>query len=238
MLNAAGMMTASSPSCPLPQDRSAWTIWSGLHRGPQHRAAWRGPSSYHVRPPAPPPSGGGSQRWLGTRSLTGPQDFQSLGASGCFHLVLLYSNYYSKKPLFSTTPIQSIQWTTLPLSSRSWFLLNNYRACDKWFMQLCRNRLSLSLCRRGRRMTLKYDCWLCVGQRMCISTWEVHVFKMLLVCVRVPKNLKRVDAEQCFACASSPERGWKAAFYCWPRSPCCTKPLHTLYKKMVSSFVL
>lgn len=214
------------PSCHLPQDRSTWLIRYGLHLGPKQWAAWRGPSNYHVWPPTAQLSGGDDQRWLGTRFLTGPQDFQSLGASVCFPMFLLYSNKYSKKPLFSTTPIQFIQWTTLPSLSRRWFSLNNYCACNKWFVWLCCNCLCECMLSRKKEDAKKF--WLCIGQHMWISEREVHVFKMLCVYV-CAWNLKCVDDVLCVSWARL-----RGGIFCWPYQPCCTKLLNTLYKNVFS----
>lgn len=216
------------PSCHLPQDRSTWLIRYGLHLGPKQWAAWRGPSNYHVWPPTAQLSGGDDQRWLGTRFLTGPQDFQSLGASVCFPMFLLYSNKYSKKPLFSTTPIQFIQWTTLPSLSRRWFSLNNYCACNKWFVWLCCNCLCECMLSRKKEDAKKF--WLCIGQHMWISDREVHVFKMLCVYV-CAWNLKCVDDVLCVQVSWARLRG---GIFCWPYQPCCTKLLNTLYKNVFS----
>lgn len=216
------------PSCHLPQDRSTSLIRYGLHLGPKQWAAWRGPSNYHVWPPTAQLSGGDDQRWLGTRFLTGPQDFQSLGASVCFPMFLLYSNKYSKKPLFSTTPIQFIQWTTLPSPSRRWFSLNNYCACNKWFVWLCCN--CLCECMLSRKKEDAKKIWLCIGQHMWISDREVHVFKMLCVYV-CAWNLKCVDDVLCVQVSWARLRG---GIFCWPYQPCCTKLLNTLYKNVFS----
>lgn len=168
------------PSCHLPQDRSTWPIRYGLHLGPKQWATWRGPSNYHVWPPTAQLSGGDDQRWLGTRFLTGPQDFQSLGESVCFPMFLLYSDKYSKKPLFSTTPIEFIQWTTLPSPSRRWFSLNNYCACNKWFVWLCCNCLCECMLSRKKEDAKKVWLW-----STCESVTARYTFLKccVLVCV-------------------------------------------------------
>lgn len=66
------------PSCHLYQDSSTWPIWCGFNLGQKQRAARRGACDSHVWPPTQLHRGVG-QHWTGTRLLTGPQDFHSLG---------------------------------------------------------------------------------------------------------------------------------------------------------------
>lgn len=163
------------PSCHLPQDRSTWPVRHGLHLGPKQWAAWRGPSNYHVWPPAAQLSGGDDQRWLGTRFLTGPQDFQSLGASASFPMFLLCSNKYSKKPLFSNLSSET-HFPRRAAADSCWIttvhVTNDLSAID--FVGVC--------CRGGRMLKKKID-WALVSTCELVTARYTFLKCCVFVCV-------------------------------------------------------
>lgn len=157
----------------LPQDCCTWPIRYGLHLGPKQWAAWRGPSNYHVRPPAAQLRGGDDQYW--TRFLRGLQDFQSLRASMCF----LCSNcILINIPKSHSSPPHTFLDQTCPMNftdkANVDFSLNNYCACNKWFVWLYKNCLCEWMLLRGKKEDAK-TFWLCIGQHMWFSDRKVHV---------------------------------------------------------------